>query len=135
MFDHDLPVGLEVHCDKCNIVVPSDSPRPAGGDCAFVAQHKLAWFNPIETIAGKFCMAAAAWALIYHEPLSKSLCPASAEYHRQFKLERKDHYLSSGTRRSMTREHIEAAVTPILNDVKAESRRKRDLWLYQEEPA
>jgi hypothetical protein len=133
MFDHALPTGLEVHCDKCNIVIPSDSPRPAGGDCEFVATHKLAWFNPNETIAGQFCMAAAAWSLIYHEPLTASLCPASTEYHRQFKDERKSHYVGSEARRAMASVHIEAALTPILDDVKAESRRQRDEWLYQEE--
>jgi hypothetical protein len=108
MFDHALPTGLEVHCDKCNLVVPSDAPRPAGGDCEFVATHKLAWFNPNETIAGQFCMAAAAWSLIYHEPLSKSVHPESSEYLRQFKLERSSHYAQSTARQAMTSEQVAA---------------------------
>lgn len=105
---HELPEGLVIHCDKCNIVIPSDAPRPEGGDCEFVANHKLAFFNPKETLAGQFCMAAAAWSLIYHQPLSARACPESVEYHRQFKLERKSHYAQSAARKAMTEEQVQA---------------------------
>jgi hypothetical protein len=104
---HELPQGLTVHCEKCNIVIPSDAPRPEGGDCAFVALHKLTWFNPKETITGQHCMATAAWALIYHETISAAH-PESVSYLRQFKHERKAHFTASAVRKAMTPEQIEA---------------------------
>jgi hypothetical protein len=107
---HELPEGLVFHCGKCLVVIPADSPRPDGGDCEFVARHKLAWFNPKETIAGQHCMAVAAWSLIYHEALSVSVPHVEGvEYIRQFKRERKDHFAQSAARKAMTAEQVELA--------------------------
>ena len=64
-----LPPGLCFHCDECRIVIPSDAPRIDGGDCMFVARHKLTWFNPAGSPAGQHHQAAAAWALIYDDAM------------------------------------------------------------------
>jgi len=107
---HELPAGLVFHCEQCQVVIPADAPRPESGDCVFVAHHKLAWFNPKETIAGQHCMAAAAWALIYHEALSAKAHPESTEYLRQFKMERNAHFAQSAVRHAMTQEQVKLAV-------------------------
>lgn len=104
---HPLPEGLVVHCEKCDLVVPADAPRPGDGDCAFVALHRLAWFNPRETVAGQHAMATAAWSLIYHEAISNKTHTEAVEYLRQFKHERKAHFEASTVKKALTEEHVE----------------------------
>ena len=98
MPDGRLPEGLVYHCEACCVVIPADAPRPEGGDCMFVAVHKLAWFNPRQTLAGQHCMGVAAWSLIYHQPLSQQAHAESTEYLRQFKREREAHFEHSAAR-------------------------------------
>jgi hypothetical protein len=104
-----LPAGLCFHCAECRIVIPSDAPLIEGADCAFVALHRLAWFNPNETPAGQHCQAAAAWELIHDAPLKAGHAGAVAYRHR-FKRERKAHFAESAVRQAMTPEQIEEAL-------------------------
>jgi hypothetical protein len=104
---HPLPEGLVIHCEKCDLVIPADAPRPEGGDCAFVSLHRLACFRPQETVAGQHAMATAAWSLIYHDVLSSKTHPESVEYMCQFKKERKAHFHSSAVKKALSEEQIE----------------------------
>jgi hypothetical protein len=104
----NLPEGLVVHCDKCNLVIPSDAPRPDESDCGFVALHKLAYFNPSETVAAQHLMAVAAWSLIYHKSLLGH--PESAEYHSKFQQDRKGHFAESAVRKALTPEQVQAGL-------------------------
>ena len=63
--DTTLPEGLTFHCDECKLVIPADSPRPAGAECASVARAKLSHFYPDETRAAQHAMATATWSLIH----------------------------------------------------------------------
>lgn len=104
-----LPEGLVFHCEKCNLVVPVEAPRPDDPNCEFVALHKLSWFNPKETPAGQFAMATAAWALIHHNALSPEFAdPESVEYRRAFQKERKVHYKASAMYKGLTPDQLEA---------------------------
>ena len=102
----NLPAGLVVHCAHCNLVVPSDAPQPAESGCEFVALHKLAFYKPIETLAGQHVMAVAAWALIYSTALGVSE-PASAAYHKAFWRSRKAHFQASAVRKGMTQIQVD----------------------------
>jgi hypothetical protein len=101
------PSGLIVHCANCNIVVPADAPRSTDSDCAFVALHRLTWFNPNETVAGQHVMAVAAWGLI-HDAALKAAHPEATAYYRRFQLQRKAHFAESAARKAMTPEQVEA---------------------------
>jgi hypothetical protein len=103
-----LPAGLKVHCAACQVVVPSDAPATAAGDCAFVALHKLAWFHPYETPAAQHVMAVAAWSLIYNEALAKRTDAPSSDYMAAFRANRKAHFAASAVRQAMTPEQVEA---------------------------
>jgi hypothetical protein len=113
-----LPEGLAVHCDSCKVVVPSDAPRSGQCDCEYVALHKLAWFNPAETLAGQFAMATAAWALIYEAALRAGDAEC-VQYRRQYQMERKAHFAGSAARQAMTPEQVEAHAA-----------HRRDGWLF-----
>ena len=104
-----LPAGLEVHCEACQVVVPSDAPKLEGADCEFVARHKLAWFNPKESPAGQHCMAAAAWELIHDAPL-RAGHPDAVAYLRAFQRDRKNHFAQSALRQAMTPEQVQAGL-------------------------
>lgn len=110
-----LPEGLVFHCEECRVVIPSDSPRPEGADCAFVALHKLAPFYPNETVAFQFCGAVAAWELIHDAPL-RSGHVESLQYRRQFKQERRSHFDASAARKAMSGEHLELLRTSKLRE-------------------
>lgn len=103
-----LPEGLVYHCDECNLVIPSDAPRPSDPDCEFVALHKLAYFNPSETVAAQHVMAVAAWSLIYHK--SRVGHPESTEYHSKFQQDRKGHFAESVVRQGMSPEQVQAGI-------------------------
>jgi len=95
-----LPDGLAVHCEQCQLVVPADAPRSGESDCVFVAQHKLAWFNPAETIAAQHVMAVSAWMLIYDAALKQGDAEA-AQYSRAFRNSRKDHFQKSAAYKAL----------------------------------
>lgn len=104
-----LPDGLVVHCDECKMVVPSDAPRSASADCGFVARHKLSWFSRTETIAAQHVMAVAAWSLI-HDAALKAGEASVADYHRQFRADRKAHFAASAARQAMSPVQVAAAL-------------------------
>lgn len=102
-----IPAGLEIHCAACGLVVPSDAPRPAsGGDCAFVAQHRLSHFNAAETPAAQHVMAVCTWALIYDTELRGKSDAAASTYHAAFRASRKAHFAASAVRKAMTPEAV-----------------------------
>ena len=105
---HTPPAGLIVHCADCNIVVPADAPRSTDSDCAFVAIHRLAWFNPNETVAAQHVMAVAAWALIHDKALRETKQADCTAYQAAFRASRKNHFAASAARRAMTSEQVEA---------------------------
>jgi hypothetical protein len=127
--DTMLPAGLVFHCEACRVVVPVDAPRPESPlvDCAWVARNRMAPFKPGESMAGKFTMAAAAWALIHQHVLKAEAHAESAEYHRRFKHERKAHFADSALRKLMTPAQIAADK----NFGSGSRRTKRDAWLYE----
>jgi hypothetical protein len=104
-----LPTGLIYHCDACKLAVPSDAPKVDRADCAFIAKHRLAWFNPAETPAGQHVMAVAAWALI-HDPVLKAGEPTSTAYSRAYHTSRKAHFTASAVRKAMTPEQVTAGL-------------------------
>jgi hypothetical protein len=105
----NLPAGLVVHCAQCNLVVPSDAPQPPESGCEFVALHRLAFYNPKETIAGQHVQAVATWALIYDTEL-KAAEPASVAYRNAFRASRKAHFGASAVRKGMTQAQVDAGV-------------------------
>ena len=106
-----VPEGLEIHCDACGLVVPSDAPRSEAHDCAHIARHKLAYFNAKETVPAQHVMAVACWAMI-HDPLFRSPChrdhAAAREYQAEFVQDRKAHFAKSASRAAMTDEQVAA---------------------------
>jgi hypothetical protein len=100
----NITPGLIVHCPLCNLVIPSDAPQPESYDCEFVAKHKLAFYNPKETIAGQHVQAVATWALIYDAQLEGSE-PATT-YYKSFQKDRKTHFANSAVRKAMTPEQV-----------------------------
>jgi hypothetical protein len=68
----------------------------------------LAWFDSSATAAAQHCQAVATWSLIHHQSLVGH--PESAEYHKEFKLERKGHFAKSAVRSALTPEQIQAGV-------------------------
>ena len=104
----NLPEGLVVHCNKCNLVIPSDAPKPDESDCEFIALHRLAWFDPSATIAAQHCQAVATWSLINHKSLVGH--PESVEYHSKFKKDRKGHFAESAVRACLTPEQVKAGL-------------------------
>ncbi|QMV19700.1 hypothetical protein GOB94_14110 [Granulicella sp. 5B5] len=122
---HELPVGLKYHCDDCGLVVPADAPDLPNANCVAIAKAKLSYFEPAETLAGQFAMAAAAWGLIHRRSITGDAPhPEGAEYHRRFRYERKSHFALSALRVAMTYEQIAAA---------KKARGGRDRWLYVED--
>jgi hypothetical protein len=105
-----LPAGFAVHCAACGVVVPADAPRPASGaDCAWVVQHKMAWFNPQESIRGQHTMATAAWKLIHHAAVEGSTPDAaSVAYWQQYRKDPKKHFVASVARTSLTPAQVTA---------------------------
>lgn len=101
----NLPEGLVVHCDKCNLVIPSDAPKPDESDCEFVALHKLAWFDSSASVVAQHCQAVATWSLIHHKSLVGH--PESTEYHQEFNNDRKGHFAKSAVRAGMTPEQVQ----------------------------
>lgn len=116
---HPLPDGFVYHCERCSIVIPAEAPRVGGQDCVSIAETGLAWFNPRETIAGQFCMAAAAWELIHHQALQNGYAEC-VEYMRRFRQERKQHFAASAARNAMPPERV-----------RLESMHRRDAHLYR----
>ena len=106
MTTDNLPAGLVFHCDACGIVIPADAPRPAGGDCAWVAEHRMAWFDPDETLKGQHTMATAAWHLIYDRELKEAAHPQAVEYLRTFRSDPQQHFRCSHARRALSTEHV-----------------------------
>ena len=104
-----LPAGLIYHCASCKLVIPSDAPTVAGADCAFVAKHKLAWFNAKETPAGQHVQAVATWQLIHDAPL-KTNEPATRQYLAAFRASRNAHFAASAVRKAMTPAQIQAGM-------------------------
>lgn len=114
-----LPEGLMVHCGSCGIVVPSDAPRPDGGNCARAAANKLSHFRPSETIKGQHTMATAAWSLIYHDLLhGSSRDAAMVAYWHQYRTNPKQHYVSSMARRALTQEQLAAQMSAKPPDIR-----------------
>jgi hypothetical protein len=102
-----LPEGLVLHCGGCGVVVPSDAPRPEGGDCALVAANKLSHFRANETIKGQHTMATAAWSLIYHDLLhGPNPDAAIVAYWHQYRSNPKQHFVSSAARQALTSEQV-----------------------------
>ena len=105
-----LPPGLTYHCGSCKLVIPADAPKPNDADCAFVAQHRLAHFNPDESLSGQHVMAAAAWTLINHKALSAEIAdPESVAYKQRIHRDRKNHFAESAVRQAMTDEQVKTA--------------------------
>ena len=102
-----LPDGLQLHCAACGVVIPTDAPVLEGGDCEFVARHKLAWYKPTETLAGQHAMAVAAWALIYDAALREGV-PEAVAYRQHFQQQRRAAFAASAVRRAMTPEQVAA---------------------------
>jgi hypothetical protein len=100
----NLPSGLVVHCAACNVVIPSDAPRPAvGGDCAWVARGKMAPPHPNETIKGQHAAATAAWHMIYHKAITGATPDAaSVAYLLGYQKNPKQHFVSSAARQALT---------------------------------
>ena len=106
----DLPPGLAYHCEACMVVVPADAPRLPEQDCVAIGRSGLTWFNGRETLAGQFCMAAAAWELIHLKALAGGHAESLA-YQRRFRLERKAHFAESVARQAMSPEQVQAEAT------------------------
>ena len=115
---HPIPSGLQIHCSKCDLVIPADAPTPDIADCEFVSKHKLAWFNPNETIKGQHTQAVATWALI-HDQAIKNEHPESMGYLHQYQKAHKEHFNSSAARNNMTPE-----------DVQSLKKHPRDGWVF-----
>ncbi len=119
-----LPAGLVFHCDDCHVVIPEDAPRPEGGNCAWVAYNRMAPFKRQETLVGQFTMAAAAWGYVYYALLNApEPIPELADYQRQFRYARKDHFEASALRKAMTAEQLQGEL--------CHPHGRRDVWLYE----
>lgn len=114
----DLPKGLVYHCDACKIVVPEDSPCPEGGDCAVIADVRIAIFNPYATLKAQHTMASAAWQMIYHQAIADKEA-ASAEYLHRFHHAPRDHFQDSALHKALTPEEIEQ-----------QKQHPQDVWAY-----
>jgi hypothetical protein len=115
------PAGLKIHCDQCNLVIPTDAPSDAPDpDCTFVALHKLAWFHSTETIAAQHAMAIATWTLIHDKAIRHLAHAPSIEYRRRFGVDRKAHFQESAAYKAMTPEQLSIAAN-----------HKRDGWLFK----
>ena len=92
-----LPEGLVYHCESCRVVVPAEAPRPeTPGDCATVAKHKLAWFNPEASLRHQHVMATGAWELIHwHHLHGDAKHAACVDYKRQFNRRPDEHWQNS----------------------------------------
>jgi hypothetical protein len=111
LLDFALPEGLEFHCDRCRVVIPTEAPRPdadddlAAGYCESIARAKLTWFNPKASVRHQHIMASAAWELVYHFHLRAETPHAgSVEYLRQFKLQPELHWRASAVAASLAPE-------------------------------
>jgi hypothetical protein len=141
---HTLPTGLVYHCATCGLVVPSDAPtiKPALGDCAFVAKHKLSWFNPDETIKGQHTQATACWALIHDKAVRSSAVDARSDtdaqdYIKWAKDNAKNHFRSSAAFKALSTDQIKEQTTPdeaVDCHLKIRSK-QRDAWVYHADDA
>jgi hypothetical protein len=111
----NLPSGLVVHCAACNVVIPSDAPRPAvGGDCAWVARGKMAPPHPNETIKGQHTAATAAWHMIYHKAITGATPDAaSVAYFQQYRKDPKKHFVTSLARTLLTPEQVQEQMAKV----------------------
>lgn len=135
----NLPAGLVVHCASCNVVIPSDAPRPAvGGDCAWVARGKMAPWHPNETIKGQHAAATAAWHMIYHKAITGATPDAAAvAYFQQYRKDPKKHFVISLARTSLTPEQVQEQIGKIPQgaqvkiDVTRIAKARRDAAFYK----
>jgi hypothetical protein len=73
----------------------------------FVAQHRLAWFDPQETVRGQHTMATAAWHLIYHaEVEGASPDPQAVAYMRKYRADPRSHFCTSHARKALSAEQV-----------------------------